>query len=88
MATRHLEDLIYQYLRRHLTSKEKMELGSGWDVEKHIDEETESEMQNDLFNYVKGCIVWGIIIRRLQDEIEDADDDDEEEDADDEEQDY
>lgn len=74
MATQYLEDLIYSFLRRHLNRKEKLELHSGHDAERHIDEETEDEMMNELFRYVKRNVVWSKIIRRLQADVEDDDD--------------
>jgi hypothetical protein len=68
MATHYLEDLIYSFLRRHLNRKEKLELHSGHDALRHIDEETEDEMRYELYNYMKGRVTWYRIIQRLQDE--------------------
>lgn len=73
MATQYLEELIYSFLRKQLSRKEKLELHSGYDAERHIDEETEDEMMNELFRYVKRNVVWSKIIRKLH---EDAHEDD------------
>ena len=73
MATQYLEDLIYSFLRKHLSRKEKLELHSGYDAERHIDEETEDEMMNELFRYVKRNVVWSKIIRKLHDEAHEDD---------------
>jgi hypothetical protein len=79
MATQYLEELIYSFLRRHLDRKEKLELHSGHDAERHIDEETEDEMMTELFRYVKRNVAWYKIIRRLQDDVENVGSDTDEE---------
>ena len=79
MATQYLEELIYSFLRRHLNRKEKLELHSGHDALRHIDEETEDEMRYELYNYMKGRVVWYKIIQRLQDEAENVGTDTDEE---------
>ena len=70
MATQYLEELIYSFLRRHLNRKEKLELHSGHDAERHIDEETEDEMMTELFRYVKRNVAWYKIIRKLHDDVD------------------
>jgi hypothetical protein len=70
MATHYLEELIYSFLRRHLDRKEKLEIHSGHDALRHIDEETEDEMRYELYNYMKSRVVWYKIIQRLHDEAE------------------
>lgn len=79
MATRFLEDMLYKFLTRRLTNAEKKALTSGWDVEEHIDEETEHELKEQLFTYVKSSVLWSSIIRKLQDEVEEEDEDEEDE---------
>lgn len=73
MATQYLEELIYSFLRKQLSRKEKLELHSGYDAERHIDEETEDEMMNELFRYVKRNVVWSKIIRKLHDDAHEDD---------------
>ena len=70
MATQYLEELIYSFLRRHLDRKEKLELHSGYDALRHIDEETEEEMRYELYNYMKSRVVWHKIIKRLHDDAD------------------
>ena len=72
MATQYLEELIYSFLRKHLSKKEKLELHSGYDAERHIDEETEDEMRYELYKYLKQKVTWHRIIQRLHDEMEDT----------------
>ena len=78
MATQYLEELIYSFLRKQLSKKEKLELHSGYDAERHIDEETEDEMRYELYKYLKQKVVWYRIIERLQQEVQDDCDTDEE----------
>jgi len=70
MATQYLEELIYSFLRKHLSRKEKLELYSGYDAERHIDEETEDEMRYELYKYLKQKVAWYKIISRLRDEAQ------------------
>ena len=81
MATNYLEYLIHKFLTHRLTDAEKKELSSGWDVERHIDEEAEEEIKEQLYLFVKSSVLWQSIIRKLQDEVVE-DEDEEEEDAD------
>lgn len=71
MATQYLEELIYSFLHKHLSRKEKLELHSGYDAERHIDEETEDEMRYELYKYLKQKVTWYRIIQRLRDEVQD-----------------
>lgn len=69
-ATLYLEELIYKFLSKTLTDEEKRCLSTGWDAEKHIDEQSEDEMRNEIFFYVKSRIHWANIISLLQEEAE------------------
>lgn len=80
MTTRYLEDLIYKFLSRRLDDKEKRELYTGYDAERHIDEETEEEMRVELFNYVKSSVQWYSIIARVRADIVEEEADEEESD--------
>ena len=75
MAVQYLEELIYKFLSKTLTDEEKRYLSSGWDAEKHIDEETEYELKTELFYFLKSRIVWSGIIAKLQDEAEEEEED-------------
>lgn len=79
MATQYLEELIYKFLSKTLTDEEKRCLSSGWDAEKHIDEQTEEEMRNEIFYFVKTRVYWSTIIAKLQDEAEDPEESSDEE---------
>lgn len=81
MATQHLEDIIYNFLRAKLTVREKMELSTGYTADRHIDEESEQEMKDELYRYVKDDVHWTNIIKQLQRDIEDMHDEDEEEES-------
>jgi len=87
-ASKHLEDLLYALLSRKLTDQEKRDLTSKYDVERHIDEETEEELRWEVYRFVKDKVFWTALLGRLhQDVPEDDDEDDEEEDNTDEEED-
>ena len=75
MAVQYLEELIYKFLSKTLTDDEKRYLSSGWDAEKHIDEETEYELKTELFYFLKSRIIWSGIIQKLQDEAEEEEED-------------
>lgn len=75
MAVQYLEELIYKFLSKTLTDDEKRYLSSGWDAEKHIDEETEYELKTELFYFLKSRIVWSGILQKLQDEVEEEEED-------------
>lgn len=82
MATRYLEEMLYKFLSRSLTDPEKKVLFSGWDAEKHIDEETEEELKEQIYSYVKSNLGWASILARLRNEVqEDSEDDASEDDA-------
>ena len=87
MATQYLEELIYKFLSKTLTDDEKRSLSSSWDAEKHIDEQTEEEMRNEIFYFVKTRVYWSTIIAKLQDEAEDPEESSDEESCCDEEED-
>lgn len=78
MATQYLEELIYKFLSKTLTDEEKRSLSSGWDAEKHIDEQSEEEMKAEIFYYVKCRVHWASILSKLQDEAEAEESTDEE----------
>lgn len=78
MATKYLEELIYKFLSKSLTDKEKRDLTTGYDAEKYIDEETEDEMRQEIWNYVFRNVLWAAILVRLRDEANDETDDEEE----------
>lgn len=86
-ASSYLEELLYKFLTRRLTNAEKKALTSGWDVEEHIDEETEHELKEQIYASVKSYVRWSSIIRRLQDEVEDEDEEEEDEQEDSEDED-
>jgi hypothetical protein len=79
MATQYLEELLYMFLKATLTDEEKKALSCSWDVEEHIDEETENELKDQIYASVKSSVRWATLIRRIQDDVEETDDDDEEE---------
>ena len=79
MASQYLEELIYKFLSKTLTDEEKRYLSSGWDAEKHIDEQSEEEMKSEIFYFVKCRVHWASIIAKLQDEAAAEDSTDEEE---------
>jgi predicted peptidase len=79
MATQYREELIYSFLRRRLDRKEKLELHTGYDAERHIDEETEEEIRYELYKYMKSRVTWYKIIQRLHDEAENVGTDTDEE---------
>ena len=68
MAVQYLEELIYKFLSKTLTDEEKRYLSSGWDAEKHIDEQSEEEMRNEIFYFVKCRVHWASILSKLHDE--------------------
>ena len=74
-ATKYLEELIYKFLTRRLTDAQKRELDTGYDADKYIDEETEEEMRQEIFRFVKSRVLWGAITSRLRDEAEEEEDD-------------
>lgn len=78
MASKYLEELIYKFLSKSLTDKEKRDLTTGYDAEKYIDEETEDEMRQEIWNYVFRNVLWAAILVRLRDEANDETDDEEE----------
>lgn len=78
-AAVYLEEIIYKLLSDRLSDEEKLSLTTGWDVEKHIDEESEDEMRNELFYYIKSHIRWSSIITLLQDEAEEEEEESESE---------
>jgi hypothetical protein len=86
-ATKHLEELMYSFLSKRLTDREKRELGSKYDVERHIDEETEEEMRWEIYQFVKDRVFWTSLLGRLHQEVADEEDTDAEEDSTDEEED-
>ena len=86
-ATLYLEELIYKFLSKTLTDEEKRSLSTGWDAEKHIDEQSEDEMRNEIFYYVKSRIHWANIISLLHEEAESDSEDEESSCASDEEED-
>ena len=79
-ASSYLEELLYMFLKATLTNAEKKALTNGWDVEEHIDEETEYELKEQIYASVKSYVRWSSIIRRLQDELDEEDEEEEEED--------
>ena len=76
-----LEEMLYKFLSRQLTDAEKKSLYCGWDAEKHIDEETEEELKEQVYLFVKSQVLWARILVRLRDEA--GDDEEEEEDQED-----
>lgn len=80
-ATRYLEEMIYKFLSRTLTDAEKKVLYSGYDAEKHIDEETEEELKEQIYQYVKSSVVWSSILARLRNEVEDDEEEEDDEDS-------
>jgi len=79
MASKYLEELIYKFLSKSLTDKEKRDLTTGYDAEKYIDEETEDEMRQEIWNYVFRNVLWAAVLVRLRNEAEDETDDEEDE---------
>lgn len=77
MASKYLEELIYKFLSKSLTDKEKRDLTTGYEAEKYIDEETEDEMRYEIWNYVFRNVLWAAVIGRLRNEAEDETDDEE-----------
>jgi hypothetical protein len=73
MATKYLEELIYKFLSNTLNDEEKRTLTNGYEAEKHIDEESEEEMRQEVWNYVFRNVVWASIITRLREEAEPED---------------
>lgn len=80
-ATQYLEELIYKFLSKTLTDEEKRNLSSGWDAERHIDEETEYELKTEIFYFLKSRIYWSNIISKLQQEAEPEEDSTDEEES-------
>lgn len=79
MTAEYLEELLYMFLKATLTDEEKKALTCSWDVEKHIDEETENELKDQIFSSVKSSVRWATLIRRIQDDVEETDDEEEDE---------
>lgn len=77
MSVTHLEKIIYQFLSKTLSDEEKRNLASGYDAERFIDEETESEWKDELYWYMKQRIFWASILTKLRDEADDETDDEE-----------
>jgi hypothetical protein len=88
MATQHLEDIIYNFLRTKLTVREKKELSTGYTVDRHIDEESEQEIKDELYRYVKDDVNWTNIVKQLQRDIEDMYDEDEDEESEEDDEEY
>ena len=74
-ATKYLEELIYKFLTKRLTDQEKRSLDTGYDADKYIDEETEEEMRQEIFQFVKDRVLWVAIISRLREEADPEEDD-------------
>lgn len=45
-----LEDMLYQFLKNHLSDVEIRDLSSRADILSHVDEETEEEIKTELYN--------------------------------------
>lgn len=73
--------MIYKFLSRTLTDAEKKVLYSGWDAQKHIDEETEEELKYQVYSIVKNNVVWASILARLRNEVEEEEDDEDDADS-------
>lgn len=74
-----LEDMVYQFLKGHLSDVEIRQLYSRADILAHIDEETEDEMKTELYNTFIRCINAHRLIDALKQNIDDDDEEEEEE---------
>lgn len=84
-ATSVLEDMVYQFLKGHLSDVEIRQLYSRADILAHIDEETEDEMKTELYNTFIRCINAHRLIDTLKQNIDDDDEEEEDQESDQEE---
>lgn len=78
-ATALLEDMVYQFLKGHLSDVEIRQLYSRADILAHIDEETEDEMKTELYNTFIRYINAHRLIDRLKMNLEDDEEEQDEE---------
>lgn len=83
-ATAILEDMVYQFLKGHLSDVEIRQLYSRADILAHIDEETEDEMKTELYNTFIRCINARRLIDELKQNIDDDDEEEEDQESDEE----
>ena len=74
-----LEDLFYEFVKARMNEAEQRRITSSSSILNKLDEESENEIKNELYQLILDRVRWNALINRIHADLAEKEDEDEEE---------
>ena len=75
--TEELQDLLYEFVKARMNEEEQRRIVTSVQILNNLDEESESEIKDELYNLLLQQVSWSQLIKRIHADLPEEEDEDE-----------